>query len=454
MLVEPHSRDFCDLAWHTFNTSTGESLASEHKLKWQLAFCNGASPYQAAAQRVVAMADGHTIVVLEAGSLQEMIRIVVTPRGPGVSNLVAKSAHRIQTLDWAPSRPWISVILRWDLPGMPTGIPAVLSEVHIYEAVSGHLLQCVEVSAEARLTWSPSLPQALVHGVHEPGDPGADSNPTEMTRRGHPVGFGTFRILDPARDAVIQISMSQAAIQGCWWCEWTPSGALLKVKLGVITCAIIDGRSGQLVMQSDLSWEDASCASEVETAYLPKALPNCPICIRFKRINGTWQADQQKFIYGLALSRAVISPDARVIAGLKGSWDSFNPPTWNEPSDIAHHNLDTGRLRTSCRDWSGRAGSTCFATNFAHLPTAWPQITAHIHAKSRPANGNRRFRQEQARQRSLKVMEGQAHAVHGSWTVADLLMLTPGVLRPTKKPCDAMEECVWAPNGRHLAILL
>ena len=149
----PDCPDFCEVCWHTIDTSTGQTLASERKLRWHPAFCDANPPYQAQAQRALAMADAHSIAVLNAGSLQEVLRIVVTTRKANFKD----DGGMIQTLSWSPCGKWISVILL-----SASGSQAVSSEVHIYDAVSGQCVQVVPAAAEVQLSWSPSLALAIV----------------------------------------------------------------------------------------------------------------------------------------------------------------------------------------------------------------------------------------------------------------------------------------------------
>ncbi len=449
VLGDPESDDLCNLCWHTLDTSTGELLLSQQKLRWhpslskQSAPCRAVGPYQSTAQRVLAMADPHTIVVLDACSLRELVRILVTLRG----SQIARTDYWISSLRWAPFKPWVAVVLQGKGSPAPQGI---YSEVHIYDAASGECLQYVTLCTEAKLTWSPSLALAAVVGVLDTWDPARHSPTTEQPAPCEGLAdLGTIRILDPARRAVMEVRGEEAAETGWRSCKWSPGGALLIAGYGSRDphCSIFDGSTGQAVMRSDLSWKDASWASEVEAAYLPEALDNVPMYIQFEQIHGTWRANQQKMHGFTSLQRlreALISPDGSTIAGWMYGDGSRVRHNWTK--SIFHHNLHTGQGHSCIKDWlrSAPGGSI-----FAPLPRAWPQVTAYIYV---PYSKYRLLSPAAHEPRSLKLVGGQAHAVHGSWTVADLLELSQGAVRLTANPCDMLEVCIWAPNGRHLVV--
>ena len=442
-LGDPESDNLCNLCWHTIDTSTGESLASEQKLKWHPAFCKEDSPYQAITQRILAMVDSLTIAVLDACSLQETVQLSVTLQG----SQLARTACRMSSLSWAPVRPWVAVLLQGQ---GSSALQGICSEVHIYDTASGECLQYVTLSAEARLSWSPSLALAAVFGERELLDPSRYSNQKIFTTE-HAAAYDrladleTIRILDPARDAVMEVP-GEEATWGWTSCKWSPVGALLiaESSLGDLHCSIVDGSTGQVVMRSDLSWIHASWAAEAEVAYLPMPLDNGSMCIRFEHIHDTWHQQKMHFSTELdGLRGACISPDGGIIAG----W-MYDESV--QTKGMFHHNLATGQGHVCVHHWSPSARGAYFASNFAPLPRAWLQVTASTQVSTRCSKNLCSGRTE--RQRSLILVEGQAHAVRGSWTMADLLEQSPEAACLTANPCDIMEDCVWAPNGRHLAV--
>ncbi len=439
VLGDPESDSLCNLCWHMIDTSTGEALVSQQKLKWHPSFCRESAPYQAITQRILAMVDSLTIAVLNACSLQETVQIPVTLRG----SQIARTEYRISGLSWAAFTPWVAVLLQGK------GSHGICSEVHIYDAASGECLQYVALSAKARLSWSPSLALAAVFGEREPLDP--SQYPTEHAAACEGLAdLGSIRILDPARDAVMEMHGDEAAKTGWKSCKWSPGGALLIAEYGSrkMHCSIVDGSSGQVVMRSNLSWIDASWASEVEVAYLPVPLNHGSMCIRFERIHNTWQVNQQEMRFSTNLDRlrgTCVSPDGGIIAG----W-MYEEGIQYRTKGIFHLNLATGQGRICAHHWSQFGKGAYGASNFAPLPKAWPQVTASIHASRKTSKKPPSSRYEG--QRRLILIEGQAHAVHGSWTVGNLLDLSPGAACLTANPCDIMEDCVWAPNGRHLAV--
>ncbi len=472
VLGDSRSYDFCDLCWHTIDASTGETLASEHKLKWHPAFCRdcrGISAnllddsfmYQAVAQRILALADVHTIVVLDAVSRREETRIVVTPQGPEL----AGHGWRMNNLCWAPSGAWLSVDLLASSPdGMFKAGSAVASEVHIYDASSGARLQWVVLPSTARLSWSPSLDLAAVFAPYEPCDPplmgkwGSAENAGGKVRVREPDQKGIIRILDPARRLVMQICAPGR--QGGWnGLEWSPCGALIMASPGLYSCAIVDAVTGNQLHCPKLWWTNPSWASETEAAYLPEPDPNShtfSCSLKFVCCNGIWQVRQKDYKAAGRMERCRISPDGKVVAGVFPARPSSN-------SKVYHRNLETGAICTTIENFKRAVSSRGAFSNYAKLPRAWPQVHAWIHISDdthhRPGPSTRssthaihQHSQERDQQRCLKLVEGQAHRVVGSWTPANLLGFIDRADSPTAAPCDTMNDCIWAPNGNHLAV--
>ena len=448
-LGDPESLDFCEVCWHTIDASTGQTLASERKLRWHPAFLEN-SPYQAQAQRVLALADEHSIAVLDAGSLQEISRIVVTPRSLKVDH---EDMRIVQTISWCPGGEWVSAILliasERESPSAPF---AVSSEVHIYDAASGACVQAVQFQAPVQLSWSPCLALAAVQGENVLYECLAKIGYT-ATAAGRPAPLkGPVKILDPAQDVVIEGTsqmLAQCPQDERWMTSWSPAGALLIAQHGS-KCVVLDGLTGQAVFESEwagFSFEGSTWASTAEAVFLPAALPTQQAWIKFVRNDGNWRHAAKTFqiapeLRGLGGAR--ISPDGRMVAG----WAKLGGTC---RARIYHHNLETGQGQVTIRDCVAHGGPKGFASNFAGWPSAWPQVNAHIHASS--------FHQEEyAHGRTkgfpawLKVMEGQAHKVLGSWTAADLLDLIPGTPTCTAAICDEVSDGVWAPKGNHLAV--
>ena len=422
VLGNPGSPDFTEVCWHTVDASTGQTLASQRKLRWHPAFYDANPPYQAQTQRVLAMADAHSIAVLDAGSLKEVRRFAITPCRANLR----RNRWVVETLSWSPDGKWISVILL-----STSESQALSSEVQIYDAVSGRCVIALTVPAAVQLSWSPSLALAIVQCK-------------EWLQENCLV-----RILDPRQNVVTEVTSQMLALSDHeqWIIRWSPAGALLIVQYGA-TCIILDGMTGRAIFESEgaqLSFAGATWASQVEAVFLPAASSTQQAWIKFDSKDGIWHdvPTCQVATKVNGLQGAHLSPDGRIVA----SWTKLGD-YWR--ANIYHHNLETGQGGDTVTDCCTPFGLNYFA-NFAGWPRTWPQVNAQF--QNSPLWQEDRLTGYPKRYPAcLKVVEGQARKTLGSWTADDLVDLIQGRPSYTVFPCDKMSDCVWAPKGNHLAI--
>ncbi len=438
----------CDTCWHTIDTATGATLASEQKLQWHPALSREGSPCQAQTQRILAMADAHTITVLEACGLQEMAEIVVAPRHAGIG----PEALRISSIRWSHDGAWIAVLLHSINPEEST-LPLAdsCSEVHIYTA-SGACRQALSMKGEATLQWSPSFAY-LVHSRPEgliPGTRGLYSSVQDAAQLGS-ARKSAIWLLNPAEKMIIPIPEDlveayRSPHHGWSRCWWSLRGRLLVAECDSRHGCILDGEIGRLVYCNPrLDWEQhAAWASHVEAACVPgdhRGLT--PTYVTFQFIGGRWAPNTLELATPVRHRVRCISPYGTSIvtqdSGSRYSEEGFN-----------HYELDIGQSQVRVQRHRKTLAKFASRANRAPLPGAWPVVDAkivHVHNSDGSGPSHRSLVW------TLELVQPFGPYVLGNWTSDDLLELAQGKLCFTAAPCEKIEGCTWAPNSRHLAIL-
>ncbi len=441
MLGKPST--FCDIYWHTIDTATGATLASERKLKWHPILNCEDSPCQAQTQRILAMADAHIITVLDACGHQEVAKVLVAPRHAGLSS----EAFRISSIRWSHDGAWIAVLLH---PINPDGSSLPLadscSEAHIYTA-SGACWQSLPLKGEATLQWSPSFAYLAVH-----------SKPEGLVLRRDAAQVGSARkgaiwLLNPTKKAIIPVPENlyeayASPYHGWSRCWWSSRGGLLIAEYDSLRCHVLDGETGSFIYDDDQQpgpqWRHASWASHVEAACVPGGDTGLtPIYVQHQVIDGMWMPIMLKLANTVRRRVARISPYGKSIA-IQDS-DSLDAE-----GCVHHYDLDIEQSQVCVRRQVKTVEILSRRMSAAPLPGAWPVVDAKIvydHSLDRSRDRHRSERY------AVELVQAFGPHVLRTWTADDLLELAQGKLCFTSARCDKIEECTWAPNSRHLAVL-
>ncbi len=436
---------FCDTCWHTVDTATGATLASERKLKWHPALSREGSLCQAQTQRILAMADAHTITVLDACGLQEVADIVVAPRHERLS----PEAFRISSIRWSHDGAWLAVLLHSMNPEAST-LP-LDSEVHIYTA-SGASWQSLSVKGEAALSWSPGFAYLAVHSNSERPMPDASGCPSSERDAAHfvPVRKGAIWLLNPSENMIIPVpenlvEANRSSRHGWSRCWWSSHGGLLIAEYDSLYYHILDGETGLLVygnvQDPRLQWGHASWASHVEAACVSGGQAESTLnYINFQFIDGMWAPSMLELATTVHARNACISPYGTSIA-IQG------PDSHSTVSSIDRYDLDIGQSRVRIRRHRKTYENSSDRKYLAPLPGAWPVVDAKIIHDHRLDGSGR------PKPYLVELVQGFDPHVLGTWAADDLLELAQGRVCVTAAPCETIEECTWAPNSRHLAVL-
>ena len=227
----------CQLAWYIIDATTGQIVSSELRHFWTLDVSIQDFLFYAASHRAVAMTDEHSLVVMEADTMEEISRFRLVPHH---AELHVNARCWLGQLAWSNDRRKPAATLenpakRWDprpLPPPPemqrsNGHGDGASEVQIFDVASGQCLQFVLLRAVAALiSWSSSLAMLSVYCDWEVLHPDS-AHPAMMS--GSQARGATIRVLEPAVHRADMVEREGLADQKQVWeaCSWNPCGTFL-----------------------------------------------------------------------------------------------------------------------------------------------------------------------------------------------------------------------------------
>ena len=94
----------CQLTWHTIDPATGQTISSEQRHFWTFDSHVGNRVFNAASHWAVAATDHHSLVIMEADTMQEVSRFTVTPRHAELDPITLRQGK----LDHTMGKCWLS----------------------------------------------------------------------------------------------------------------------------------------------------------------------------------------------------------------------------------------------------------------------------------------------------------------------------------------------------------
>ncbi|KAK9840061.1 hypothetical protein WJX74_002738 [Apatococcus lobatus] len=391
----------CQLTWHTVDASTGQTLSSEQRHHWTLDNHIQDHVFNAATHRAVAVTDHHSLVVMDADTLQEVSRLTVLPQHTELDS----NALSLGKLAWSHDGQKLAVTLEniGKCTRSPLPVPYQLrtslgtSEVQIYDITTRQCLQSVLLrSAGAVIKFSSSLQMLAVHCHSERYDPDG-ANPTNKSNPRRPMSGdrkqgSTIRILEPALHRAVLVepeNILDFEVIGDA-CSWSPCGTFL------LTCAgstlrpwgadVLDPHTLKRVFKapehmSSISWalgNPLHSKGRVLMAYLAQS----KICIKFWQKDGEWQSEGYSCGEFEFLHRGYITPDgATLVALCRPSQDASQQHCQAGSSQFNTHHLalDDMKGHTVATGFQCNRGGPQLRPEWARFPCGWPQLHAYVH---------------------------------------------------------------------------
>ena len=452
------------IVWHMIDCSTGKTAFWEDKLFWDTTLDFRTVVHSPAAQRVLGMEGEHTIIIMEADSLQDICCLKLAYRHGEHTGTPAMPTH----VEWSSQGSMLAVQLHSPAESPIADMLSGTSEVHIYDTTSGQCLQSVQLQGKwAYVLWSSSQEVAAVCSQLERCDDETDGLDGDDESAGNVAT--TIRLMDPARQSVATVPHALAFQEGPGWmdCVWTPCGQLLVAGYEVEDqCPdqhsgvyILDPRTLRPIVKAKISMCEISWAASTPSgklakrvvAYLPYS-PSRRSRLTFQVVDGEWEVKEEKVLRNLGGRHiGCLTPDGSSLVALRRD---ASPAA--KSSRLHHHDLETGRAHLIAQDfcqdkpllmalrfpspspWIPRPLNLAWTL----FPSSWAWMYAFVHLDGSDSN-----------HASVNLVDMQTHKVSGSWTLADLGHQANGRSLRRGSPIHKIQAVVWGPSGRHIALI-
>ena len=448
------------LTWHTINPASGTTTASVSKYHWPYELNIRNSIYHAAGHMALGMIDAHTIAVLEADTLAETLKLdlAFSQALPGNFSCVLTS------IAWSPQGTMLAVCLNMTGPDAPGIGWLTQSEVQIFDAASGQHVQSLTLRGLGAVysMWSSSLGKLVVRCR---GEVSASASSFRSLSN-------TLRVLEPALQTVALVPNNMTLEQGSAWedCWWDPSGALLVASVSLrFACSShhSESLSGLCVLDpctlrpifraaqrpAEISWGLLASSGKPPgtlVAYMPSACSQ----VTFWQDQSKWQVEERS-LKDVANSRSGhVTPDGRTL--LLTQMDDY------KRTILCQHAFNSSET-FAIAETSSPDVPFCNqgpASPFQQWPQAWPGELAagHLNISWNPCLGSwsgvyafQHAHPLQGGGQCLTLVDAKAHKVLGSWSGADLALLTG---RRTSRKDGVPEDfhsISWSRNGTRIA---
>ena len=465
----------CTLSWRTADTLTGRVLSTTRKHSWYLPPNWLGSIYHAASHQVVAMSGPGVVVVMDAETFQDTVRIDVAESSP--RSLVC-------LLRWSPTSSLLALLCQ----GPPaTGVASFMGpySAHIHKASTGQRLQSVHIPAEQgrmrpHMAWSSSrellaLLRERESYVHQDGPQGPYGfaedfqafdwdDPAENVHDHLQEDLaGTFQaaycpneiqVLDPACGQAAMVP-DDAYPEHCT-CRslmWTPCGTLLIARCEheiwhrVDDYFIFDPDSLALIWKlealpyqrsraGELCWAPYDRSRDALSVYVPWT--GC--LFTFHHVSSGWKATERRLPHAGIGNEAAFSPCGKLLM-LKV--DAKFP----DPKILYRHGLDE-EVQKPLVAWPNYPFWP--ASVWVPLPRGWRPILAYAYIQSLPDPGRKHATWY------VNLMDVELQKLLGSWQLPELLDMAG---RPDGRAehnhhgdnLSVPNYFLWAGNGKHLA---
>ena len=396
------------LSWYKIDLSTGhsQSLLRTREFSYHLDNYQACMVHLASGQ-ALGMFDVHTVVIMDADTARELCQISLAAR----HGAHARAFIKVAGLAWSSHGDMVAIGIQVVLPPLASTSgrdgEVVSWEVHIYNTSGGECLRSASfpsnLATSLDLSWSSSMNILAVL-----------SRPS-----------GRLTVLDadsPAAPAQAVIHFRLAVR-----CLWTPCGSLLLLVSHERGFYILDPQSLQEILHAPqpvyerpdlgISWASKSLPGsgiKTVTAYLrgPRSIITCWL------IAGNWHARQDDMRDHGGWFGGCIAPSGDALVVIQ--------PQNDNTTAVIHADLRAAdqKITRIAPAYTAFEHLRPHSTRGAHIkptwtpfPRSWPSMYAYARM---PLNADPSQNMRHACPRSVRLVDANAHAVVGNWTVTAL----------------------------------